>query len=66
MQLLDVEIYSGRITRRGATRIHRLAWTLADMRELSIPGFAEFSIALALRTSKPLEHMVVEHFWGVA
>lgn len=66
MQALDVEVHLGRITRRGATRAHRLAWTLADMRGLPQPGAAELAIALALRSAKPLDQAVVEHFWSVA
>ena len=28
---LDTELYAGSLTRRGATRVHRLAWTVADL-----------------------------------
>lgn len=66
MQALDLEIYSGRITRRGATRVHRLAWTVADMRQRPIPGPAEFEVALQLRTGQPLAHGVAADFWGAA
>lgn len=66
MQALDLEIYSGRITRRGATRVHRLAWTIADMRQRPIPGPVEFEIALQLRTGQPLAHGVAADFWGAA
>ena len=30
--LLDDQVYAGRLTRRGAVRVHRLAWTVADLR----------------------------------
>ncbi|MFP5354697.1 MAG: ATP-binding protein, partial [Gemmatimonadota bacterium] len=30
--LLDDQVFAGRLTRRGATRVHRLAWTVADLR----------------------------------
>ena len=51
---LDDEIYAGRLTRRGATRVHRLAWTVADLLGLESPGAAEFDTALRLRTGEPL------------
>jgi magnesium chelatase family protein len=31
--LLDERLYSGRLTRRGATRVHRLAWSVLDLAE---------------------------------
>ena len=35
---LDDELYSGRLSRRGATRVHRLAWTVADLAGVDQPG----------------------------
>ena len=35
--LLDDEVYAGRLSRRGATRVHRLAWTVADLRRVDRP-----------------------------
>ena len=29
---VDDQLYDGRLSRRGATRVHRLAWTVADLR----------------------------------
>jgi magnesium chelatase family protein len=52
---LDEEIFSGRITRRGATRVHRLAWTLADLAGVSRPGMRELRAALCLRLGQPLQ-----------
>ncbi|HNN48950.1 MAG TPA: ATP-binding protein, partial [Marmoricola sp.] len=66
MQALDVEIYSGRITRRGATRVHRLAWTIADLRDVPTPGTDEFLIALQLRTGQPLQYGAVETIWSAS
>ena len=37
-QAVDTELYAGRLTRRGATRVHRLAWTVADLRGVDRPG----------------------------
>lgn len=58
--LVDDRLYSGRLTRRGATRVHRLAWTLADLREVEQPGAAEVDVALRLRTGEPLPLIAVE------
>jgi magnesium chelatase family protein len=52
---LDVEMFSGRITRRGATRVHRLAWTLADLAGVGRPGTRELEAALNLRLGAPLQ-----------
>lgn len=51
---LDEIVYEGCLTRRGATRVHRLAWTVADVRGLDQPGEAELDVALRLRTGEPL------------
>ncbi|WP_235737602.1 YifB family Mg chelatase-like AAA ATPase [Nocardioides alcanivorans] len=47
-------IYDGELTQRGATRVHRLAWTVADLRGTAQPGAGEVATALALRTGAPL------------
>jgi magnesium chelatase family protein len=52
---LDDEMFSGRITRRGATRVHRLAWTLADLAGVGRPGIRELLTALSLRLGAPLQ-----------
>jgi magnesium chelatase family protein len=51
---LDAEMFGGRLTRRGATRVHRLAWTLADLAEVRRPGIRELRAALCLRLGAPL------------
>ena len=51
---VDTEVYDGRLTRRGATRVHRVAWTVADLRGLAAPGLAEVQVALLLRSGAPL------------
>lgn len=52
---LEQEIYTGRLTRRGATRVHRLAWTVADLRGVERPGQQELEVALRLRLGLPLD-----------
>ena len=52
---LDEEVYAGRLTRRGAVRVHRVAWTVADLAGVDRPGPDELEVALRLRNSKPLE-----------
>lgn len=51
---LDEQVYSGSLTRRGATRVHRLAWTVADLAGADAPGERELDTALRLRTGEPL------------
>ncbi len=53
-RLLDTEVYAGRLSRRGATRVHRVAWTLADLAGRSRPGATEVDAALRLRTGDAL------------
>ncbi|MDT0203267.1 YifB family Mg chelatase-like AAA ATPase [Nocardioides sp. AE5] len=58
--LLDEAIYAGRITRRGATSVHRLAWTVADLAGIEQPGEFEVDVALRLRLGDPLPLDVVQ------
>lgn len=51
---VDERVFSGQLSRRGATRVHRLAWTVADLLGLDRPGPAEVDVALRLRTAQPL------------
>jgi magnesium chelatase family protein len=53
-QRVDDEIFAGRLTRRGATRVHRLAWTIADLDQEEAPGFVQLDAALRLRLGEPL------------
>lgn len=57
---LDAQMYAGRLTRRGATRVHRLAWTVADLSGVPRPGEDELEVALALRGAHPLPLRVLE------
>ncbi|KRF17864.1 magnesium chelatase [Nocardioides sp. Soil797] len=62
---LDGAIYDGRLTRRGATRVHRLAWTVADLKGVAQPGAAELEVALRLRTGEALPARVVSEMSAV-
>jgi magnesium chelatase family protein len=48
--LIDQELSDGTLTRRGVTRVQRLAWTVADCAGSLRPGPREAEIALALRS----------------
>lgn len=52
--LVEHQLTSGWLTRRGAVRVHRLAWTVADLRGRDRPGTAEIEVALRLRSGDPL------------
>ncbi|MFL6165978.1 MAG: YifB family Mg chelatase-like AAA ATPase [Ornithinibacter sp.] len=52
---LDKEVYGGTLTRRGATRVHRLCWSVADLRAIDVPGLDELEVALRLRSAAPLD-----------
>lgn len=54
LERLDAQVYDGRLTRRGATRVHRLSWTVADLAGVDVPGETELDTALRLRTGEPL------------
>lgn len=54
-QRLDQHVYSGTLTRRGATRVHRVSWSVADLRGLDRPGADELEVALRLRLATPLD-----------
>jgi magnesium chelatase family protein len=53
--LLDDQVYDGKLSRRGATRVHRLAWTVADLLDAERPEIEHVRTALQLRTGEPLE-----------
>jgi magnesium chelatase family protein len=52
---LDQELYNGALTHRGATRVHRVSWSVADLRGLDRPGLPELEVALRLRAAMPLD-----------
>jgi magnesium chelatase family protein len=53
-ELVDDQLWKGRLTRRGVTRVHRLAWTVADLWGSERPGEREVEVALRLRAGDPL------------
>ncbi len=53
-RILDEKVYTGVLTRRGGTRVHRLAWTVADLLGTKRPDCAELDVALRLRRGDPL------------
>ncbi len=52
--LVDHQVTGGWLTRRGSVRVHRLAWTVADLRARDRPGVEETVLALRLRAGDPL------------
>lgn len=63
-RMVDDETYTGRLSRRGATRVHRLAWTVADLAGVDRPGRDEVDVALRLRKGEPLLLATVERRAG--
>ncbi len=59
-RLVEEEVVQGRLTRRGGARVHRLAWTVADLHGARRPGVAEVSVALALRQGHPVPAAVLD------
>lgn len=51
---LDEALCVGRLSRRGAVRVHRLAWTVADLRGVEAPADRDLETALRLRLGEPL------------
>ena len=52
--VIDHVMYQGTLSRRGATRVHRLAWTIADLRGADQPSRDDADTALRLRQGEPL------------
>ncbi|BBH18223.1 hypothetical protein Back2_25100 [Nocardioides baekrokdamisoli] len=54
---IDQAIMGSHLSRRGGVRVHRLAWTVADLAEVDQPGLQEVQVALRLRRGDSLpEH----------
>lgn len=51
---LQRKLDDNELTQRGAVRVHRLAWTVADLRGADRPDLADVEVALALRAGDPL------------
>jgi magnesium chelatase family protein len=59
-QLVDHQCFKGRLSARGAVRVTRLAWTVADLASVRLgrdvlPGVDEVGVALRLRAGDPLD-----------
>jgi len=54
MRVVEDAVSRGRLTARGADRVLRVAWTLADLGGVERPGVDEVSEAFLLRTSAAL------------
>ncbi|TQK72054.1 MULTISPECIES: YifB family Mg chelatase-like AAA ATPase [unclassified Nocardioides] len=59
-RVIDAEMLAGRLSARGAVRVHRLAWTVADLRSVRTgrdvePGVDEARTALRLRSARSLD-----------
>ncbi|MGN0065963.1 MAG: ATP-binding protein, partial [Nocardioides sp.] len=58
--LLDEQLSSGRLTRRGVTRVQRVAWSVADLVGTDRPGLAETEVAFRLRTGGALPGEILD------
>ena len=70
-RIVDEETFAGRLSARGAVRVQRLAWTVADLRSVRtgrevVPGASEVAVALRLRTGRALDLATVRPTEGVA
>jgi magnesium chelatase family protein len=58
--LIDEQCYRGKLSARGAVRVARLAWSVADIASVRrgqdiVPGVDEVDLALRLRVGDPLD-----------
>ncbi|WP_261376681.1 ATP-binding protein [Nocardioides sp. J9] len=70
-RLIDKETHGGRLSARGAVRVQRLAWTVADLRAVRLerdvtPGVEEVDVALRLRMGRALDLSTVRGVEGAA
>jgi magnesium chelatase family protein len=56
---LEKEVLAGRLSRRGAVRVHRLAWTVADLGGNDTPTVRDVDTAFRLRQGEPLVEAVI-------
>lgn len=59
-RVVEDRVYAGQLSRRGAVRVHRLAWTVADLAGRAQPTPADVDTALRLRTGEPLALVALE------
>lgn len=65
-QLINTELAAGTLSRRGLTRVHRLAWTVADCAGVERPGEREADVALTLRCSDATRSLPADVLAGIA
>ena len=63
-RMVDDAMFGGRLSARGAVRVIRLAWTVADLLSVRLgreirPGTNEVDIALRLRGGQPLPSRIL-------
>jgi magnesium chelatase family protein len=68
-RMIDTEAYRGRLSARGAVRVARLAWTVADLASVRTgrdirPAPVHVDTALRLRSGEPLDLRAVEERAG--
>jgi magnesium chelatase family protein len=56
---LEKEVLDGRLSRRGAVRVHRVAMTVADLAGRERPSVVDVDTALRLRVGEPLVQATV-------
>ena len=66
---VDDAVFKGRLTRRGAVRVYRVAWTVADLTSVRTgvnhaPGADEVDVALRLRWGTALLARTVQAVAG--
>ncbi|MCW2835073.1 MAG: Mg chelatase-like protein [Nocardioides sp.] len=59
-RVLDEAMADGKLTRRGLTRVHRVALSVADLAGRDLPDVADVRTALALRSSEPVAITAME------
>ncbi|TCJ22583.1 YifB family Mg chelatase-like AAA ATPase [Nocardioides jejuensis] len=57
--LIEAAVHNASLTRRGMIRVHRLAWTLADLAARPVPIDADVQVALRLRTGERLDSWMI-------
>ncbi len=67
--MIDTETYRGRLSARGAVRVARLAWTVADLASVRVghdirPAPVHVDTALRLRAGEPLDLRAIEERAG--
>ncbi|MFT4287244.1 YifB family Mg chelatase-like AAA ATPase [Nocardioides sp.] len=59
---VNLAVLAGQLSRRGAVRVHRLAWTVADLLGVERPGVPEVMTALDLRLGRSLPESLMRRW----